>query len=52
MFGIFVFADVSGNSANDEVKDKPQLISEKLPEGFFDDPKLDAKVLYFYLLHI
>ncbi|XP_041351863.1 zinc finger protein 830-like [Gigantopelta aegis] len=38
-------ADFFDNSTTDEVKEeKPKIMSEKLPEGFFDDPKLDAKV--------
>ena len=29
---------------------KQDAISESIPEGFFDDPKLDAKVWYIILL--
>jgi len=28
-----------------ESSSSTQVIAEQLPEGFFDDPKLDAKVL-------
>ena len=32
---------------NEDETEKEQTMAEKLPEGFFDNPKLDAKVLFY-----
>jgi len=38
------FFDSKVSVVMEPVDTKPQTITEKLPEGFFDDPKMDAKV--------
>ena len=34
----------SSSAAGDKEEEKPLSMAEKLPEGFFDDPKQDARV--------
>ena len=34
----------STSKEDDEEEEKPSAMADILPEGFFDDPKMDAKV--------
>lgn len=35
----------------EEISSKPATMADVLPEGFFDDPKMDAKASFFPSLH-
>ena len=39
-----VVPSTSVNDGDESEKTAPAAMAEKLPEGFFDDPKMDAKV--------
>jgi len=44
-----IFVDFFDAAAEPEASTSTHAVAETLPEGFFDDPKLDAKVLSLLL---
>ena len=44
----FFDGDVNPSAEEEPEPAKPANMAEALPEGFFDDPKMDAKVLSQY----
>ena len=39
--------DTSTSTSEQPTAEESKPMAEKLPEGFFDDPKKDAKVIFF-----
>lgn len=48
-FDAGVMSSASTSKVSEE-EQKPSKISEALPEGFFDDPKMDAKVFQIFFI--
>ena len=45
-FDVGVMPSASTSKEDEEEEEKPSAMADILPEGFFDDPKMDAKVSY------
>ena len=46
-FDVGVMPSASTSKEAEEEEQKPSAMADILPEGFFDDPKMDAKVRLF-----